>query len=41
MNINKKLQEYIEKNIYPEYDKNEKGHNIDHILGIFFFNIFL
>ena len=31
MNINKKLQEYIEKNIYPEYDKNEKGHNIDHI----------
>ena len=31
MNINKKLQEYIEKNIYPEYDKNEKGHSIDHI----------
>lgn len=31
MNINKKLQEYIEKNIYLEYDKNEKGHSIDHI----------
>ena len=31
MSINKKLQEYIEKKIYPEYDKNEKGHNIDHI----------
>lgn len=31
MNINKKLQEYIEKNIYPEYDKNEKGHSINHI----------
>lgn len=31
MNINKKLQEYIEKNIYTKYDKNEKGHSIDHI----------
>ena len=31
MEINKELQEYIEKNILPEYNKNEKGHNIDHI----------
>lgn len=29
--INKKLQEYIEKNIFPEYDKNEVGHGINHI----------
>ena len=31
MNINKELQEYIEKNIFPSYDKNDLGHNIDHI----------
>lgn len=31
MNVNKKLLEYIEKNVFPEYDKNEKGHSIDHI----------
>ena len=31
MNINKKLKKYIEENIFPEYDKNEKGHGIDHI----------
>jgi uncharacterized protein len=31
MNINKELQKYIENNIFPEYDKNEKGHGIDHI----------
>ena len=31
MNINKELEEYIEKNVFPEYDKNEKGHGIDHI----------
>lgn len=29
--INKELQEYIEKNIFPEYELNELGHNIDHI----------
>ena len=29
--INKELKKYIEKNIFPEYEKNEKGHNIDHI----------
>ena len=31
MNINKELKEYIEKNIFPEYSKNETAHNIDHI----------
>lgn len=31
MNINKKLQNYIENNIFPEYEKNEKGHGIEHI----------
>ena len=31
MNINKELKKYIEENIFPEYNKNEKGHNIDHI----------
>ncbi len=29
--INKKLKDYIEKNIFPCYDKNDLGHNIDHI----------
>jgi len=31
MNINKELQDYIENYIFPEYEKNEKGHGIDHI----------
>ena len=31
MKINEELKKYIENNIFPEYDKNEKGHNIDHI----------
>ena len=31
MTINKELQDYIENNVFPEYQKNEKGHNIDHI----------
>ena len=30
-NINKTLKEYIEKNIFPEYEKNDYGHRIDHI----------
>ena len=29
--IDKKLREYIEKNLLPEYDKNEKAHNVEHI----------
>lgn len=31
MNINKELQDYIENSLFPEYEKNEKGHSIDHI----------
>ena len=31
MNINNDLKDYIEKNIFPEYSKNEQAHNIDHI----------
>ena len=31
MEINKDLQKYIEENIFPEYEKNEEGHRIDHI----------
>ena len=31
MEVNKELVEYIEKNIFPIYDKNEKGHGIEHI----------
>ena len=28
------LKEYIEENIFPEYDKNDGGHNIAHILEV-------
>ena len=31
MGINIKLKEYIENNIFPEYKKNDQGHNIEHI----------
>lgn len=31
MNINKELQEYIESNIFPVYEKNDQGHNLEHI----------
>lgn len=31
MQINRELQAYIENNIFPEYEKNEKGHGIEHI----------
>ena len=31
MQINKELQDYIEKNIFPSYKKNDLGHNLDHI----------
>lgn len=31
MNINRELQDYIENNIFLEYEKNEKGHGVDHI----------
>ena len=29
--INKELKEYIKNNIFPEYNKNDEGHNLDHI----------
>lgn len=31
MKINNDLKDYIEKNIFPEYSKNEPAHNINHI----------
>lgn len=31
MNVNKELKEYIENNIFPEYKKNDQGHNLQHI----------
>lgn len=31
MKLNSELQKYIENNIFPEYDKNEKAHGIEHI----------
>ena len=31
MEINNKLKEYIENNIFPMYNKNDQGHNLDHI----------
>lgn len=31
MEINNELREYIEKNIFPIYNKNDQGHNLNHI----------
>ena len=31
MMVNNELQKYITDNIFPEYNKNEKGHGIEHI----------
>lgn len=31
MNVNKDLKKYIEENVFPEYDKNESAHGIEHI----------
>ena len=31
MEIDSNLKDYIEKNIFPEYSKNEPAHNIEHI----------
>ena len=33
-NVNSELKEYISKNIFPEYSKNDGGHNIAHILEV-------
>lgn len=32
--VNSKLKQYIEENIYKEYDKNEEGHGIKHINSV-------
>ena len=29
--VNQKLKEYIYENIFPEYELNDKGHNLVHI----------
>lgn len=34
MNVDKSIVEYIEENIFPLYDKNDKGHGLDHILYV-------
>lgn len=31
MDIKSELKEYIENNIFPVYEKNEQGHNLEHI----------
>lgn len=31
MKVNQKLQQYIEENIFPSYQKNDLGHNLEHI----------
>lgn len=33
-NLNKDLVSYIEKEIFPIYDKNEKAHDISHIINV-------
>ena len=34
MKINEELKHYIEDNVFPEYNKNESGHGIDHIKSV-------
>ena len=31
MQVKKQLQEYVENNIFPIYNKNDSGHGIEHI----------
>ena len=33
-NVDKDLKKYVEEHIFPEYDKNDKGHGILHILEV-------
>ena len=33
-NVNRDLKDYISKNIFPEYDKNDGGHNLAHIIEV-------
>ena len=34
MQINIKLKKYIEEFVFPEYNKNESGHGINHIKDV-------
>lgn len=34
MEVSKELKKYIEEYIFPQYDKNDKGHGIDHIMYV-------
>lgn len=34
MEVNNKLKKYIEEKIFPEYNKNESGHGINHIKDV-------
>ena len=34
MKVNNELKKYIEENVFPEYDKNESGHGINHIKDV-------
>ena len=33
-NVNSDLIKFIKQNVFPEYDKNDKGHSISHILEV-------
>ena len=33
-NVNPKLKKYIETHVFPNYDKNDKGHGILHIVEV-------
>ena len=33
-NVNKKIKRYVEENIFPKYEKNDKAHGIVHILEV-------
>ena len=34
MEVNNDLKKYIEENIFPIYEKNEKAHGIEHINNV-------
>ena len=34
MKINEELKQYIEESVFPEYNKNESGHGINHIKDV-------
>ena len=33
-NVNNELKEYISKNIFPQYEPNDKAHGIIHIMEV-------